>query len=389
MTISFDVLPLIGEQMSGVGYCQAGLITEFLREHPEYHYTFDFFSFRNHQQKEERLRLYQTEQVKLNRVCFPGIFYRGMMNFIPLSYAYFFGKEAEITHFFNYLVPPHVFGKTVVTVHDMVIWAFPETVRWKTRVLLKTGLKQSMKRADRIVTDSYFSKQEIIKYYPKYQEKIRVVPCGVDLKRFYRITDQTEIDKVKSKLKITGDYFLYVGTIEPRKNLLRLIKGYQLFCRNYPHAPQLVLAGGKGWLNQKFYAWIQKEGLEDRLCFTEYVAEKDLCALYNGAISFFFPSFYEGFGMPPLEAMACAVPVLVSFEASLPEVVGECGVYVNAYDEQSIADGIERLYTDSSLRKELSQRGFERAKQFTWEHAAQKLYLVYKELLDETENKCT
>ena len=164
MTISFDVLPLIGEQMSGVGYCQAGLITEFLREHPEYHYTFDFFSFRNHQQKEERLRLYQTEQVKLNRVCFPGIFYRGMMNFIPLSYAYFFGKEAEITHFFNYLVPPHVFGKTVVTVHDMVIWAFPETVRWKTRVLLKTGLKQSMKRADRIVTDSYFSKQEIIKY---------------------------------------------------------------------------------------------------------------------------------------------------------------------------------------------------------------------------------
>lgn len=385
--ISFDVLPLIAEQMSGVGFCQAGLITELLKCHPEHTYTFNFFSFRNHQKKEERLFPYQTEQVKLNRVRFPGIFYRALINFFPIPYACFFGRQADITHFFNYIVPPKVAGKTVVTVHDMVIRAFPETVRWKTRFLLQTGLAKSIKRADRIVTDSNFSRDEILKYYPNCREKIRVVPCGVDRNRFYPMQDKAKIIQVKKKLKIVGDYFLYVGTIEPRKNLLRLIKGYRLFLKKYPKAPPLVLAGGKGWRNREIYNWIRKRKLEKKICFTEYVESEDLCALFNGAISFFFPSLYEGFGMPPLEAMACGVPVLVSKEASLPEVVGACGVYVNAYQEQSIAEGIEKLYTDKVLRTELSKRGLERAKHFTWEQAAQKLYGVYQELLEEAERK--
>lgn len=383
--ISFDVLPLMEEQMSGVGYSQAGFLTELLKCHPEHTYIFNFFSFRNHQRKEERLLPYQTEQVRLNRACFPGFFYRCLIIFFPLSYAYFFGREAEITHFFNYIVPPKVCGKTVVTVHDMVIRAFPKTVRWKTRFLLYTGLESSMRRADRIITDSNFSKEEIIKYYPKYKKKIRVVPCGVDCNRFYQLKEKEEIFRVKKKLKITGDYFLYVGNIEPRKNLLRLLKAYQLFLEKYPKAPQLVLAGGKGWINKEIYAWIEKRTWKEKICLTEYVASEDMCALFNGAISFLFPSLYEGFGMPPLEAMACGVPVLVSNEASLPEVVGECGVYVDAYKEQSIADGMEQLYTNESLRQELSKRGLERAKIFTWENAAKKLYHVYKELFDESE----
>jgi alpha-1,3-rhamnosyl/mannosyltransferase len=237
-----------------------------------------------------------------------------------------------------------------------------------------------MKRADVIVTDSNFSKTEIEKYYPKYADKVRVVPCGVDLERFHPIEDTAQIIKVKQKFNLSDEYFLYIGTIEPRKNLTRLIEGYSKFVKKYPECPNLVLAGGKGWLNDEIYSSIEKLGLKDKATFTEYIPSEDMCALINGAMGFLFPSIYEGFGMPPLEAMACGVPVLTSHEASLPEVVGDCAVMVDAYDTQSIADGIERLYLDKNLREELSVKGLERAKLYTWENASQTLYSIYEEL---------
>lgn len=380
MNISFDVLPLISDKMSGVGYCQAGLVTSIVKAHPENAYTFDYFSRKDHQVKEQRLAKYMTDSVKLNVSHFSGFVYRSIMNFIPLPYSAFFGKSAEVTHFFNYVVPPKVHGKTVVTVHDMVIKAYPETVRARTKYFLYTGLEKSMKRADVIVTDSNFSKTEIEKYYPKYADKVRVVPCGVDLERFHPIEDTTQIIKVKQKFNLSDEYFLYIGTIEPRKNLTRLIEGYSKFVEKYPECPNLVLAGGKGWLNDEIYSSIEKLGLKDKATFTEYIPSEDMCALINGAMGFLFPSIYEGFGMPPLEAMACGVPVLTSHEASLPEVVGDCAVMVDAYDTQSIADGIERLYLDKNLREELSVKGLERAKLYTWENASQTLYSIYEEL---------
>jgi len=382
-TISFDVHPLLGEKMSGVGYCEAGLLTELLQSHPENQYQFHFFSFRNQKEKEERLKKYKTEQVDYNCSHFSGFLYRSILPFFPLPYACFFGKKAKITHFFNYIVPPGVAGKTVVTVHDMVIKAFPETVRWKTRILLSLGLNRSLQRADKIVTDSFFSKKEIIKYYPAYEKKIRVVPCGVDVHQFYPMKDEREIVRVKQKLKITGDYFLYVGTIEPRKNLYRLIEAYSLVLKKDPSVPSLILAGSNGWLNENLFVLIKEKGLEEKVHFTEYVASEDRCALYNGAIGFLFPSIYEGFGMPPLEAMACGVPVLVSKEASLPEIVGDAGIYVNAYEVSSIADGLEKLSTDKKLREKLSQRGLKQAQKYTWKQATEKLYKIYEELFDE------
>jgi len=380
MNISFDVLPLISDKMSGVGYCQAGLVTSIIKQHPENKYTFDYFSRKDHQIKEQRLEKYMSNSVSLNVSNFSGFVYRSIMNFIPVPYSTFFGKSADVTHFFNYVVPPKVHGKTVVTVHDMVIKAYPETVRARTKYFLYTGLEKSMKRADVIVTDSYFSKSEIEKYYPKYANKVKVVPCGVDLERFHPIDDISEIDRVKKSLNIIGDYFLYIGTIEPRKNLSRLIEGYSIFAKKYPECPNLVLAGGKGWLNDEIYDSIEKLGLKDKAMFTEYVPSGDMCGLINGAMGFLFPSIYEGFGMPPLEAMACGVPVLTSNEASLPEVVGDCAVMVDAYDTNSIADGITKLYLDENLRKDLSTRGLEQAKKYTWENASNMLYKIYEEL---------
>ncbi|MBQ8297142.1 MAG: glycosyltransferase family 4 protein, partial [Ruminococcus sp.] len=265
-------------------------------------------------------------------------------------------------------------------VHDMVYKAFPETVRARTKYMLDTGLKRSMKRADLIVTDSEFSKSEILKYFPQHEKKLRVVPCGVDLNKFRPCENPERIPEVKKSLEIEGEYFLYLGTIEPRKNLERLIEAYHIFSQREKDAPKLVLAGGKGWLYDSIFAKVKELKLDDKVIFTKYVPSEDMNPLMCGAVAFVFPSIYEGFGMPPLEAMACGVPVLSSDAASLPEVTGDCAVICDPYSPESIAEGLMKLYSDDNLRKQLSERGLERAKGFTWEASAEILYNVYREL---------
>ncbi|MBO5382759.1 MAG: glycosyltransferase family 4 protein, partial [Ruminococcus sp.] len=219
------------------------------------------------------------------------------------------------------------------------------------------------------------------KYFPKHENKIRVVPCGVDLEKFKPFNDKVRIEEVKKSLEIEGEYFLYLGTIEPRKNLERLIEAYYIFSqRTGGECPKLVLAGGKGWLYDSIFAKVTELKLSDKIIFTKYVPSEDMNALMCGALAFVFPSVYEGFGMPPLEAMACGVPVLVSGEASLPEVTGDCAVIVDAYSPENIAEGMNKLYSDSNLREELSKRGLERAQSFSWDNSAEILYNVYREL---------
>ena len=237
-----------------------------------------------------------------------------------------------------------------------------------------------MRRADVIITDSEFSKSEIIKYYPKYKDKIKVIYCGVNLEKFHPINDSERINTVKKNLEITGDYFLYLGTIEPRKNLERLIEAYRILLDKDINVPSLVMAGGKGWLNSGIYQKVTELHLEDKVKFTKYIPDEDMCPLINGATAFVFPSIYEGFGMPPLEAMACGVPVISSGAASLPEVVGDCAVIVDAYSPQSICDGMYKIYSDEKLRADLKKRGPERAARFTWEQSASALHDIYKEV---------
>ena len=198
----------------------------------------------------------------------------------------------------------------------------------------------------------------------------RFSPCGSE-----------EIDAAKAAHGIDGDYFLYLGTIEPRKNLERLIEAYGIFrSRHGERVPKLVLAGGKGWLCDGIYEKAGEPGLEGSVVFTEYVRSEEICPLMCGARAFVFPSLYEGFGMPPLEAMACGVPVLTSDAASLPEVVGDCAVVCRYDSSEDIAEGLERLCTDDELCRELSARGQERAEIFSWEASAEKLHTIYKEL---------
>lgn len=381
MNIAFDAVPLISDRMTGIGWCEAGQTTAMARLFPDNKYSYNFFSRKDDHIKLERIAPFAGDSISTNLVHFSGYIYRAASTFIPVPYSRFFGKNSDITHFFNYIVPPGVHGKTVVTVHDMVYKAFPETVRARTKYMLNSGLKSSMKRADMIVTDSEFSRSEILKYFPQHEKKLRVVPCGVDLNKFRPCSEPERIPAVKKSLDIEGEYFLYLGTIEPRKNLERLISAYHIFSqRTGSDAPKLVLAGGKGWLYDSIFRKVTDLGLSDKVLFTKYVPSEDMNPLMCGALAFVFPSIYEGFGMPPLEAMACGVPVLASDAASLPEVTGDCAVICNAYSEESIAEGLGKLWNDSELRSDLSIRGRDRAAEFSWDKSAEILYNVYKEL---------
>lgn len=380
MNISFDAVPIINGKMTGVGWCEVGQTMAMARLHPEDNFYYSFFSRKDDHIKLEKLAPF-SENIGANIAHFSGLLYRTASVVLPIPHKWFFKQKSDITHFFNYIAPPGVDGKTVITVHDMVYRTYPETVRGRTKQILDMGLASSMKRADMIVTVSEFSKSEIIRYFPQHESKIRVVPCGVDLDRFKPCQQPERIPEVKKKLGIEGEYFLYVGTIEPRKNLERLINAYNIFCQHEKDAPKLVLAGGKGWLYDGIFQRVTDLKLEDKVLFTQYIPDEDMNPLMCGALAFVFPSIYEGFGIPPLEAMACGVPVLASNAASLPEVTGDCAVTCDPYSEEEIAEGLRRLYSDSELRADLSRRGLERAKTLTWDSSAEKLYSVYKELM--------
>ena len=176
-------------------------------------------------------------------------------------------------------------------------------------------------------------------------------------------------------------YLLYLGTLEPRKNIERLIESYYLVCNELSELPKLVLAGGKGWMYDSIFDKIKELKLEDKVIFTDYISDDDVPVLMNASKAFLFPSLYEGFGMPVLEAMACGVPVLTSNLSSLPEVVGDVAVLVDPFSKDSIRDGIIKLLTDNNLRESLKKKGLERSKQFSWSKVTRDLYMIYESLV--------
>ena len=218
-------------------------------------------------------------------------------------------------------MPPGVRGKSVTVIHNMAYMAYPETVNKKTRNWLRLTMKGSCRRADAVVTVSEFSKREIIRYLGVSPEKITVVYNGVDL-GFYRSDyGEDQVEQAKKRYHIAGEYFLYLGTLEPRKNVERIIEAYALLKEEGDvQLPFLVIAGGKGWLYETIFERVKELDLENQIIFTGYVAEPDVPLLMNGAKAFLFPSLYEGFGIPPIEAMACGTAVITSNAASLPEV---------------------------------------------------------------------
>lgn len=388
MKIAFYGQPLLSDRKTGIGYYEDGLLRGILKGHPEQEYMADIFTFGEEKKKRQCIRHY-GENIKISECGWISERVFKLLSLVlELPYVLFFRERRDITHFCNYVIPLGVKGKKVVTIHDLAFREHPETVRGRTMVMLKRNLKRSIKRADAIVADSEFTKQEIIKYYKVAPEEVYVVPCGVDTTQYHMKYSREQIECVKKKYSIEGKYFLYLGTLEPRKNLSGLLRAYRKFYdkrrKKGKDIPKLVLAGGKGWMYDGIFHAAEEICLKEYVIFTGYVDEEDKAPLMNGASVFCFPSFYEGFGMPPLEAMACGTPVLTSNNSSLAEVTGEAAVQVNPYDLEEMAARMEELCDDESLCQQLRERGRKHVEKYSWENAVQMLWKVY-ERLDSTQ----
>jgi glycosyltransferase involved in cell wall biosynthesis len=293
---------------------------------------------------------------------------------LPL-YVDAFTGPLDVFHSPDFVLPPLRSGRTIVTVHDLSFIRYPECADRGLVAYLSVVVPRSLRRADLILADSAWTRQDIVTLLGIPAEKIVVVPAGVSAE-YHPINDSSILNAARVRYRLPGRFILHVGTLEPRKNLVRLLQAFQRIADQEPEI-HLVLVGSKGWLYQDIFASVERLRLAQRVVFPGYVADADLPAIYNLATVFAYPSLYEGFGIPPLEAMACGVPVVCSNSSSLPEVVGDAAVQVEPTDTDALAAALLRLLSDDTLRHSLRSRGLARARLFTWEAAAQTLLRVY------------
>jgi glycosyltransferase involved in cell wall biosynthesis len=227
----------------------------------------------------------------------------------------------------------------------------------------------SARAARRVIAISEATKRDLVERYRIAPRKIRVVYHGRD-PIFEPVGDQEKIAGVAARYGVNQPYCIHVGTIQPRKNLGLLVAAWGDLKARMESPPQLLVAGKRGWLYESLFDAVQDRGLEDLVKFADYVDREDLPALYSGAVALTFPSLYEGFGLPALEAMGCATPVLAAKASSLPEVVGDAGVLLDPHDAVAWAAAVERLMRDEEMRRGLARKGLERAAGFTWERCA-------------------
>jgi len=282
-------------------------------------------------------------------------------------------------------VPAHVLPvvrprRTLVTVHDLGYRRFPEAHPASQRRYLEMSTRWNVRVATHILADSETTRDAIIEAYHVPAQKLTVVYPGYepDLKP---VRDHDTIEHVLRRYDIPGDYVLFVGRIQPRKNLTRLIEAFSRILADHPSLT-LVLAGPTGWLGDPIQARATALGVEDKVIFPGYVAPEDKAALFSGARLFAYPSLHEGFGFPVLEAQACGTPLLTSTTSSLPEVAGEGGLLVDPLNVEAIADGLRRLLDDQALSARLVARGFENLARFSWDVAARQVQVVITDLLE-------
>lgn len=274
--------------------------------------------------------------------------------------------------------------KTVMTVHDLGVEYLPKMHQLKQRLYLKNITAYQFRSATRLIAVSKATKDDLVKRIGIDPGKIAVIHEGFNQKLFKPIKNELLINTLKHYDLELGKYFLFVGTVQPRKNLERLIRAFCLHLRGVNKVTnkaqlggkiKLAIVGSKGWLSDEIYKLPGKFGIKDQVKFLGFVADKDLPALYSGAIALLFPSLFEGFGLPILEAQACGCPVLTSNISSMPEVAGKGAVLVNPESVEDIIRGIERVQ-ETGIRQQLIQRGFANLKRFSWEKCAKETLKV-------------
>ena len=297
---------------------------------------------------------------------------------LPVPVQLFSGR-LDLFHSPDFVLPP-ISGDipTLLTVHDLSFIHFPDTFPPVLVNYLNRVVPWSVSRAAHVLADSNSTKMDLMEQWAVPEDKITVLYSGVN-QDYQPVKDPLLLDKVK-KIYDLGDapYLLSVGTIQPRKNYHMLIQAFASIARSYPH--NLFIAGGKGWLEDNMMAEAARQGIADRVRFLGFIADEHLSALYSAASLFLFPSLYEGFGLPVLEAMACGVPAVISNSSSLPEVGGEAALHLDPRQPEAWSEGMDRVLSDPGLAAAMVDAGFEQVQRFSWEKSAQELLDIYDSL---------
>lgn len=283
--------------------------------------------------------------------------------------------------FVQFNAPPFTPCKIVTSIHDLSFEHLPETFKWRSHTQMKITIRRTARNAAHIVTCSEYSRRDIIDTYKIAPEKVTTIPLAA-ADWFHPVTDEVALASVRKKYELPGDFILGVGSVQPRKNLVRLIEAYSMLS-DTSDLPPLILVGRKAWLFEDSLKAAIEHGVEDKVRFTDFVPDEDLPALYTLSTCFVYPSFFEGFGIPPLEAMQCGSPVITGNRTSLPEVVGDAGILVDPFDVTSIADAMDRVLKGTDLRADLRRKGFERAKLFSWERAARETLDIFEKVMND------
>lgn len=347
-------------------------------------YTMEIISRISREQRHDFHVFYDAERF---RGTFPGISEHVVPvghPFFRLAWDYWLLPQAlrdlplDLVHFFKPAMSHRLRVPAIATVYDVIPLLYPETQTWTQRWYWRVQLPLVARTCVHLITISESSKRDIVERLQVSPERITVTPLAVG--KEFRAATLEEQERMRQTYRLTDPFLLFVGTIEPRKNLARLMMAFARVARQLPH--QLVIAGKWGWRTEDVRRAVRDPRLKGRVRFVAYVPADDLPALYSAADVFVYPSLYEGFGLPPLEALACGTPVVTSNVSSLPEAVGPHALLVSPIDEEALADALVRAVTDAAFRNSVRTAGPRWAAQFTWDRTAQQTLKVYDHVLD-------
>ncbi|MBE7557115.1 MAG: glycosyltransferase family 4 protein [Anaerolineales bacterium] len=292
----------------------------------------------------------------------------------------------DLLHALAFVAPLAAPCPFVVTVYDLSFLRYPEAFRPFNRWYLRQFTANSVKRARAVIAISESTRQDVINLLGAPPERVHTIYCGADEQ--FRPLPAAEIAAFKAARGLPDTFVLFLGTLEPRKNMDGLIRAYALWREQEPSAPPLIIAGGKGWYYRHIFSLVESLNLTDTVRFANYVPQSELPLWYNAASLFVYPSHFEGFGLPVLEAMACGTPVITSTASSLPEVTGTDGAacLVNPADSEALAEAMRHIMADRDLRAGMAQQGLDRAAGFRWDKTAQETVAVYRKALSRAGN---
>jgi glycosyltransferase involved in cell wall biosynthesis len=377
MRITVDISPAV-HRHAGMGRYTHELVTALLAIDPSNQYEAVYYAPASSDRPDPPLDRLPARRLRMSakpwRMSVVLADYAGM----PLDRWL---QPGEVFHATDNWLPPLRQAKTVITIQDLTHLFFPEYHLPLNRWYLRLMLPRFLRRASAVIAASESTRRDIERQIKIPAEKLSVIYHGVN-PSYHPITNAAVLAEVRARYRLPKEYVLYLGTIEPRKNLPTVLEAYHALLAQTAPLPDLVIAGRKGWRYQPVFDQVQALGLEARVHFTDWVAEEDAPAIMNAARAFVYPSHYEGFGLPPLEAMACGLPVICSNASSLPEVVGQAGLLLPPDDPHAWVEALSRVLSDATLSGALRARGLAQASRFTWEATARQTLAVYERVAE-------